>query len=97
MDISTLKSRPLNLLEDSSVVRTRLRDASTVQVFEIRRQGNGAISLRWKENYMRARWGGVVSQDAVEVRFKLRENLHVESGGEFGGKKARTLISRTTH
>ena len=49
MDISTLKSRPLNLLEErsDSVVRRRLHDASTVQVFEIYRQGDGETSLRW--------------------------------------------------
>ena len=36
--------------------------------------------------YMRARWEGAESQDAVDVRFKLRQNLQVVSGCEFGGK-----------
>jgi hypothetical protein len=44
---------------------------------------------------MRERNDGAHSQEAVEVRFKFRENLQVVSGWEFGGKKGRILTSRT--
>lgn len=72
VEIWILKSRPLYLW--------RARGGGGV----LSGSSDTAEDARWL--HMRARWEGAESHDAVDVRFKLRQNLHVVSGWEFGGK-----------